>query len=143
MPGGLQLTGQALILDILRASVIRSKHGHPVSIGEFIYFLLAQWNSFILIWIFIPIDSSRNFTVNTRKRDGTIDNQIMLSHDKLESIANKFIITDSRGDTLFSSDRHEVTIGAHSLHIQGDGGAIFQKSVQTPLVYADAGKELK
>lgn len=31
--GGIQLTGQAMVLDILRASSIRSKHGQPISIG--------------------------------------------------------------------------------------------------------------
>ena len=33
--GGLQLSGQALVLDILRASTIRSRHGQPISIGLF------------------------------------------------------------------------------------------------------------
>lgn len=33
--GGLQLSGQALVLDMLRASTIRSRHGQPISIGKF------------------------------------------------------------------------------------------------------------
>lgn len=33
VPGGLQLTGQALFLDVLRASSIRSRHGQPITIG--------------------------------------------------------------------------------------------------------------
>lgn len=33
VPGGLQLSGQALFLDVLRASSIRSKHGQPITIG--------------------------------------------------------------------------------------------------------------
>jgi hypothetical protein len=32
--GGIQLTGQALMLDILRASTIKSKHGQPITLGE-------------------------------------------------------------------------------------------------------------
>lgn len=31
--GGLQLTGQTLILDYLRASSIRARHGQAVTIG--------------------------------------------------------------------------------------------------------------
>lgn len=31
--GGLQLSGQTLILDVLRASTIRSRHGQPISLG--------------------------------------------------------------------------------------------------------------
>lgn len=33
VPGGMQLSGQALFLDVLRASSIRSKHGLPITIG--------------------------------------------------------------------------------------------------------------
>lgn len=42
--GGLQLSGQTLVLDILRASTIRSRHGQPISIGThrvvFMYYKL-------------------------------------------------------------------------------------------------------
>lgn len=31
--GGLQLSGQALVLDVLKASAIRSRQGQPISIG--------------------------------------------------------------------------------------------------------------
>lgn len=34
VPGGLQLSGQALFLDVLRASSIRSRHGQPITIGK-------------------------------------------------------------------------------------------------------------
>lgn len=33
--GGIQLSGQALVLDLLRASSIRSRHGQPIQIGMF------------------------------------------------------------------------------------------------------------
>lgn len=33
--GGLQLSGQALILDMLKTSSIRSKHGQPITIGKY------------------------------------------------------------------------------------------------------------
>lgn len=34
VPGGLQLNGQALFLNALRASSIRSRHGQPMTIGR-------------------------------------------------------------------------------------------------------------
>jgi len=34
VPGGIQLSGQAVIMDMLRASTIRSRHGQPISIGK-------------------------------------------------------------------------------------------------------------
>ncbi|EAT42667.1 AAEL005840-PA [Aedes aegypti] len=118
--GGIQLTGQAMVLDILRASSIRSKHGQPIS-----------------------IESSRNFSVNTRDSEGYLENQLFLGHDRLEVLANHFRVADTHGTSLFSVDRDEVTVGASSLRVEGEGGVIFRDFIQTPLVRAEAGKDLK
>ncbi|XP_055685232.1 delta-sarcoglycan isoform X2 [Lutzomyia longipalpis] len=118
--GGLQLSGQALVLDLLRASTIRSRHGQPIA-----------------------IESSRNFSINTRDSEGFIENQLFLGHDRVECLASGFRVTDTHGGNLFAVDRDEVAIGANSLRIDGEGGAIFRESIQTPLVRADAGRELR
>ena len=72
-----------------------------------------------------------------------MENQLFLGHDKLEVLANNFRVTDPHGGTLFSVDKNEVTIGANSLRVDGEGGVIFKESIQTPLVRAEAGKDLK
>ncbi|XP_053678256.1 delta-sarcoglycan [Anopheles nili] len=120
VPGGIQLTGQALVLNTLRASSIRSKHGQPIS-----------------------VESSRNLSVNTRNAYGAIENQLFLGHDRLEVLANHFRITDTHGTNLFAVDRDEVIVGAGSLRVEGEGGVAFRDSIQTPLVRADAGKDLR
>ncbi|XP_052563444.1 uncharacterized protein LOC120428374 isoform X2 [Culex pipiens pallens] len=118
--GGVELRGQALVLDMLRASSIRSRHGTPIS-----------------------IESSRNFSVNTRDAEGYLENQLFLGHDRFEVMANHFRVGDTHGTPLFAVDRDEVTIGASSLRVEGEGGVIFKDSIQTPLVRAEAGKDLK
>lgn len=120
VPGGLQLTGQALFLDALRASSIRSKYGHP-----------------------IVIESSKNFTINTHDYEGRVDNQLFLGHDRLEVRAQHFKVFDTHGRVLFSADPNDVTIGANTLRVEGEGGVVFRESIQTPLVRAEPGKELK
>ncbi|XP_061398344.1 uncharacterized protein LOC133334061, partial [Musca vetustissima] len=120
VPGGIQLTGQALIMDMLRASSIRSRHGQPLS-----------------------IETSRNFSINTRGVDGLLENHLFLGHDKLECMATSFRINDTNGRNLFSVNRDEVTIGAHALRVDGEGGAIFRESIQTPHVRAEPGRELR
>ncbi|KAH8419646.1 hypothetical protein KR009_000236 [Drosophila setifemur] len=120
LPGGIQLTGQAIIMDMLRASTIRSRPGHPIS-----------------------IESSRNFSINTRDPNGMIENHLFLGHDKFECLSAGFRINDTNGRSLFSVNRDEVTIGAHSLRIEGEGGAVFRKSVQTPHIRAEPGRELR
>ncbi|KFB37952.1 AGAP000073-PA-like protein [Anopheles sinensis] len=119
VPGGLQLSGQALMLNTLRASSIRSKHGQPIS-----------------------IESSRNLTVNTRNTNGAVETQLFLGHDRLDVAAQHFRITDTHGNALFAVDREAVVIGAGSLRMEGEGGVNFGDSIQTPVVRADAGKDL-
>ncbi|XP_030569482.1 zeta-sarcoglycan isoform X2 [Drosophila novamexicana] len=119
VPGGIQLTGQAVIMDMLRASTIRSRHGQPIS-----------------------IESSRNFSINTRDSNGVLENHLFLGHDKFECLSAGFRINDTTGRNLFSVNRNEVTIGAHTLRIEGEGGAIFRESIQTPHVRAEPGREL-
>lgn len=53
--GGIRLEGRAFVLDALIASTIRSKAGQP-----------------------IVIESSKNFTINTRDANGVLDNRIFL-----------------------------------------------------------------
>uniref|UniRef100_A0A1A9UZQ8 Delta-sarcoglycan n=1 Tax=Glossina austeni TaxID=7395 RepID=A0A1A9UZQ8_GLOAU len=120
VPGGIQLNGQSLIMDMLRASTIRSRHGQPIS-----------------------IESSRNFSINTRDMNGMLENHLFLGHDKLECLTKGFRINDTAGRNLFSVNRNEVTIGAHALRIDGEGGAIFRESIQTPHLRAEPGRELR
>ncbi|KAH8235329.1 hypothetical protein KR038_000773 [Drosophila bunnanda] len=120
IPGGIQLSGQAIIMDMLRASTIRSRQGQPIS-----------------------IESSRNFSINTRDPNGLIENHLFLGHDKFECLSSGFRINDTNGRSLFSVNRNEVTIGAHALRIDGEGGAVFRESVQTPHVRAEPGRELR
>ncbi|EDW71529.1 delta-sarcoglycan [Drosophila virilis] len=120
VPGGIQLSGQAVIMDMLRASTIRSRHGQPIS-----------------------IESSRNFSINTRDSNGVLENHLFLGHDKFECLSAGFRINDTTGRNLFSVNRNEVTIGAHTLRIEGEGGAIFRESIQTPHVRAEPGRELR
>lgn len=55
VPGGLQLLGQALMLDSLFASTIKSRRGHP-----------------------IYMEASRNFTVSTRDKHGMLQSRLYL-----------------------------------------------------------------
>ena len=54
--GGLQLSGQAMVLDALLASNIRSRKGQPIS-----------------------IESSQNFTISTRDDYGRVSSRMVLS----------------------------------------------------------------
>ncbi|XP_034246107.1 delta-sarcoglycan [Thrips palmi] len=118
--GGLQLNGQAMVLDALIASNIRSRKGQPIT-----------------------IESSMNFSLNVRDEEGAVASQMFLGKDRLECAASGFRVADSKGRTLFSADRKEVVVGASLLRVTGQGGAVFDASVQTPAVRADSGSDLR
>lgn len=62
VPGGLQLGGQALFLDVLRASSIRSRHGQPITIGMSCLFTQKSLNvrhEFYLMFGCIEVDTIR------------------------------------------------------------------------------------
>ncbi|XP_075213987.1 sarcoglycan delta isoform X2 [Lycorma delicatula] len=117
--GGVQLSGQTYVLDTLLASNIRSRFGQSLS-----------------------LETSHNFTVNTRDRLGQLSSMLYVGHDKMECLTSSFKVSDPHGRTLFSADKHEVVVGADVLKVTGSGGAVFDGSVQTPLVRAGSGSNL-
>ena len=88
-------------------------------------------------------ESSRNITFNTRDSDGLLENQLFLGHDKLEVQTKSFRVADTHGNSLFYVDRDSVDIAAGSMRIEGEGGVHFKDSIQTNLLKADPGKDLK
>lgn len=63
--------------------------------------------------------------------------------DRVDCVSRGFRITDPQGGILFSVDREQVVVGAEMLKVTGDGGAVFQGSVQTPLVRGESGRGLR
>lgn len=119
-PNGIQLNGEAMVLDTLLTSQISSKPGRSLT-----------------------IDSSRNITLTARDDQGRIANKLFLGDDSLEVLARDFRVMNANGETLFAANRREVVVGADILRVSGVGGAVFEGSVQTPIVRAEAGHDLK
>lgn len=120
VPGGVELRGQATILDALVASSVKSRRGRNL--------ILESWS---------------NFTASARSHDGRLLARFTLGEDRLDCVSKGFRVTDPRGGVLFSADREQVVVGAEMLRVTGVGGAVFQGSVQTPLVRAESGHDLR
>lgn len=120
VPGGLKLKGNAYVLENLIASQIKSRSGEP-----------------------IVIESSRNITLRSRDKYGRPASWIRLGIDSFECLANRFHIVDERGYPVFSADRNEVVINADALRVSNEGGTRFNGAVQTRLVRAESGHDLK
>ncbi|XP_029034407.2 zeta-sarcoglycan isoform X2 [Osmia bicornis bicornis] len=120
VPGGIELRGQAAVLDALVASSLRSRRGKNL--------VLESWS---------------NFTASARSHDGRLLARFTVGEDRVDCVSRGFRITDPRGGILFSADREQVVVGAEMLRVTGDGGAVFQGSVQTPLVRGESGRGLR
>ncbi|GBP50992.1 Delta-sarcoglycan [Eumeta japonica] len=119
IPGGLQLLGQALVLDSLFTSNIKSRRGLPLS-----------------------MESTRNFTVSSRDAHGSLQTRLFLGHDRMEVTAPRLEVRDARGLLLLGAARGAVTLGADALAVAGPAGAAFHSAAQTPLVRAPPSKQL-
>lgn len=102
--------------------------------------MITEMINLILLYV---LESSKNFSINTRDYEGRLDNRIFLGHDKLEVLAHHFKVVDTHGAMLFAVNKNEVTIGANALNVEGEGGAIFRESIQTSVIRAEPRKELK
>ncbi|XP_076273501.1 sarcoglycan delta isoform X2 [Rhynchophorus ferrugineus] len=120
VPGGLRLKGNAFVLENLIASQIRSRRGEP-----------------------IIVESSRNITLKSRNKNGYPSSWIHLGLDNFECLANNFRILDDRGQPVFVADRDQITVGADTLKVTGEGGSCFSGSIQTKLVRAESGHDLR
>ncbi|XP_012226403.1 zeta-sarcoglycan isoform X2 [Linepithema humile] len=120
VPGGIELRGQAAVLDALVASSLRSRRGKNL--------VLESWS---------------NFTASARSHDGRLLARLTVGEDRVDCVSRGFRITDPRGGVLFSADREQVIVGAEMLRVTGDGGAVFQGSVQTPIVRGESGRGLR
>ncbi|XP_028177366.1 zeta-sarcoglycan-like [Ostrinia furnacalis] len=119
VPGGLQLLGQALVLDSLFASSIKSRRGQPIT-----------------------VESSRNFSVSTRDSHGLLQSRLFLGHDRLEVNVARLEVRDARGALLLGAGQDAVTVGAETLTVTSPAGVNLQNAVQTPLVRAPPAKQL-
>ncbi|XP_011499087.1 PREDICTED: delta-sarcoglycan-like [Ceratosolen solmsi marchali] len=120
IPGGVELKGQATILDALIASSVKSRRGSNL--------MLESWT---------------NFTASARGNNGQVLARFTLSEDKLECVSKSFRITDPNGELLFSANNEHVVVGAKTLKVTGVGGAVFEGSIQTPLVSSEAARDLR
>ncbi|XP_020279341.1 zeta-sarcoglycan isoform X2 [Pseudomyrmex gracilis] len=120
VPGGIELRGQAAVLDALVASSLRSRRGKNL--------VLESWS---------------NFTASARSHDGRLLARLTVGEDRVDCVSRSFRITDPQGGLLFSADKKQVIVGAEILRVTGDGGAVFQGSVQTPIVRGESGRGLR
>ncbi|XP_074814532.1 gamma-sarcoglycan isoform X1 [Natator depressus] len=89
------------------------------------------------------LQSTHNVTVNARNSDGEVTGRLNVGPKMVEVHGQQFQINSVDGKPLFTVDENEVLVGTDKLRITGPEGALFEHSVETPLVRAEAFKPLR
>uniref|UniRef100_A0A4X1TYR6 Gamma-sarcoglycan n=1 Tax=Sus scrofa TaxID=9823 RepID=A0A4X1TYR6_PIG len=116
---GLRLEGDSEFLFPLYAKEIRSRVDSP---------LLLQ--------------SPQNVTLSARTVEGEVTGRLTAGPQMVEIQSQHFHINSRDGRPLFTVDEREAVVGADKLRVTGPEGALFEHSVETPLVRPDPFQDL-
>lgn len=117
---GIRLEGESEFLFPLYAKEIRSRTDSP-----------------------LLVDSSQNVTINARDSNGHVTGRLTMGPNTLQAHGKHFEVLSNTGRMLFSAAEKEVVVGADRLRVTGAEGAIFEHSVETPVVRAEPFKQLR
>uniref|UniRef100_A0A8C0N8D6 Gamma-sarcoglycan n=2 Tax=Canis lupus familiaris TaxID=9615 RepID=A0A8C0N8D6_CANLF len=88
------------------------------------------------------LQSTQNVTVNARNSEGEVTGRLKVGPKMVEVQSQQFQINSKDGKPLFTVDEKEVVVGTDKLRVTGPEGALFEHSVETPLVRADPFQDL-
>ncbi|XP_078078256.1 gamma-sarcoglycan isoform X1 [Mustelus asterias] len=117
---GIRLEGESEFLFPLYAKEIRSRVDSP-----------------------LLVDSSQNVTVNARNSEGQVTGRLTVGPSTVQVHGKHFEVNSNTGKMLFSADENEVVVGADRLRVTGPEGALFEHSVETPVVRAEPFQQLR
>lgn len=89
------------------------------------------------------LQSTQNVTVNARNSEGEVTGRLKVGPKMVEAQSQQFQINSKDGKPLFTVDEKEVVVGTDKLRVTGPEGALFEHSVETPLVTADPFQDLR
>ncbi|XP_058293754.1 gamma-sarcoglycan isoform X1 [Hylobates moloch] len=89
------------------------------------------------------LQSTQNVTVNARNSEGEVTGRLKVGPKMVEVQSQQFQINSNDGKPLFTVDEKEAVVGTDKLRVTGPEGALFEHSVETPLVRADPFQDLR
>lgn len=89
------------------------------------------------------LQSTQNVTVSARNLEGNVTGRLKVGPKMVEVQSQQFQIKSKEGKPLFTVDEKEAVVGTDRLRVTGPEGALFEHSVETPLVTADPFQELR
>ncbi|XP_057642581.1 gamma-sarcoglycan [Chionomys nivalis] len=83
------------------------------------------------------LQSTQNVTVSARNPEGEVTGRVKVGAQMVDVQSQGFQILSEDGKPLFTAEEQDVMVGTGRLRVTGPEGALFEHSVETPLVRAD------
>ncbi|KAM7413413.1 hypothetical protein PAMA_020686 [Pampus argenteus] len=80
------------------------------------------------------VHSSENVSLNARNENGDVTGRISVGPKEAQGHTQNLLINSHNDNMLFTADGEQAVIGPDKLRVTGPEGALFQHSVETPLL---------
>uniref|UniRef100_UPI003AAAB4F7 gamma-sarcoglycan n=1 Tax=Centroberyx gerrardi TaxID=166262 RepID=UPI003AAAB4F7 len=89
------------------------------------------------------VHSSENVSLNARNENGDVTGSISVGPREAQGHAQNLLIKSHNENMLFTADGKKAVIGPDKLRVTGPEGALFQHSVEVPLLKSEPLKDLR
>lgn len=89
------------------------------------------------------VHSSENVSLNARNENGDVTGRISVGPKEAQGHARNLLINSHNDNMLFTADGDQAVIGPDKLRVTGPEGALFQHSVEVPLLKSELLKDLR
>ncbi|TKS81262.1 Gamma-sarcoglycan [Collichthys lucidus] len=89
------------------------------------------------------VHSSENVSLNARNENGDVTGRISVGPKEAEGHTRNLLINSNNDNMLFTADGDQAVIGPDKLRVTGPEGALFQHSVEVPLLRSEPFKDLR
>ncbi|KAJ8412555.1 hypothetical protein AAFF_G00128910 [Aldrovandia affinis] len=89
------------------------------------------------------VHSTHNVTLNACNGHGDVTGSLTVAPNMVKVSGQFFEVKSDKGKLLVSADDNGMAVGTEKLKITGPGGALFEHSVETPLITAENCEDLR
>uniref|UniRef100_A0A3Q2UI88 Gamma-sarcoglycan n=1 Tax=Fundulus heteroclitus TaxID=8078 RepID=A0A3Q2UI88_FUNHE len=91
----------------------------------------------------LVVHSSENVSLNARDENGNVTARTSVGPKEAQGHTQNLLINSHNDNMLFSADGEQTVIGPDKLRVTGPEGALFQHSVEVPLLKSELLKDLR
>uniref|UniRef100_A0A3P9N6X1 Gamma-sarcoglycan n=1 Tax=Poecilia reticulata TaxID=8081 RepID=A0A3P9N6X1_POERE len=91
----------------------------------------------------LVVHSSENVSLNARNENGNVTGRTSVGPKEAQGHTHSMLLNSPNNNMLFSADGEQTVIGPDKLRVTGPEGALFQHSVEVPVLKSELLKDLK